>query len=197
MKNIAAIVLASGLSRRFGSSKLQADFHGQPLGTIIQKLLAKLPDNTAAQITETILVTTGRESPVIAGPGSRIIINQQPELGQSHSLVLGLQSANEADGALFLNADQPFLTEQVISRILNEFAVTDKIIVPRANGLPQSPCLFPKRFFPLLLKIRGDKGGREIYQAIPEETVFLDFDNNNLFFDIDTPEDYLTAVKML
>lgn len=196
MKKVTAIIMASGLSQRFGSNKLQTNFGGQMLGTIIQNQLLKLKNDCSAKyITDIILVTTTEAAAV--SPNIRVIINKQPTLGQSHSLVLGLQATGSVDGVLFLNADQPFLNKKIILALLEEFFRTDKIIVPQVNGQPQSPCIFPQRFFPLLLKIRGDKGGREIYQSHLSETVFLDFPDENYFFDIDTPEDFKTAIKIL
>ena len=69
--------------------------------------------------------------------------------------------------------------------------------MPRCDGRPQSPCIFPAAFREELTGITGDRGGRQVYQRHPEAVVFCDFSSGQEFLDIDTIEDREAALAAL
>ena len=192
-KKIAAALLCSGLGRRMGSgNKLLLDFDGKSLYRHIGEKIASYPELLKYVVTcYDEIAEWGTKN------GFILLDNKNHTEGIAASIRLAVRQAERdgADGLLFCNADQPLLSSAAIERIINEFAVTDKIIVPHCKGVPGSPCLFPKRFFVELGGLTGDKGGRKIYSKQLAAVQFVDFADSAEFMDIDTNDDLVNLIN--
>jgi len=109
--DLAIILLASGLSKRFGTEdKLLANLNGRPLGSYAAS-------HFAAQRTELhcAIVPAGDEqrAELYRTHGWHILTNPDPELGQGNSLSIAAKhlQSSRASGALILLADMPFVTK--------------------------------------------------------------------------------------
>ena len=92
--------------------------------------------------------------------------------------------------AMFLLGDQPFVDAELINWLLDRFRRSDKdICVPVCHGKRGNPTLFTRAFYPQLLNIRGDVGGRQVIQAHPESVLYVVIDNPLYLQDIDTSGD--------
>ena len=99
---IGCVVLAAGNARRFGSNKLKAEVDGESL---IHRALEAVPSGLV-----TVVVSQYPEILALAGEyGFAAVLNDQPGLGLSRSVRLGLEQLLDCDGVLFLVADQPWL----------------------------------------------------------------------------------------
>ena len=95
--NLSLVVLAAGASRRFGAAnKLLQLLDGKPLLCHTLELAAALP------VMQRAAVCSVETAPLAEAAGFTVLLNPQPELGQSHSLRLGLAACRESDGCLFL-----------------------------------------------------------------------------------------------
>ena len=93
--NLSLVVLAAGASRRFGAAnKLLQLLDGKPLLCHTLELAAALP------VMQRTAVCSVETAPLAKAAGFTVLLNPQPELGQSHSLRLGLAACRESDGAL-------------------------------------------------------------------------------------------------
>ena len=158
---IGCVVLAAGNARRFGSNKLQVQVDGESL---IRRALETVPSGLV-----TVLVSQYPEILSLAGEyGFEAVLNDQPDLGLSRSVRLGLERLTDCGGVLFLVADQPWLK--------------------RAHGgVRGNPCLFPAQFYPELLALNGDRGGSAVIRNHEADLILLETDALELT-DIDTPE---------
>lgn len=183
---IAAVVLAAGLSRRMGQDKLLLPLNGQTVFTYSVDLVADL------SFDQRVLVTNTPEIKDYAQRhGCEVVPSPDAALGMGHSVAAGAQAVDERmTAAIFLNADQPFLTAELVHTLCKTCLDTDKITVPRIDGRPSSPCVFPKRFLPELMTLTGDQGGKRVYRQYPEQTVFVDWMEERTLVDLDDPETY-------
>ena len=118
----------------------------------------------------------------------------QPELGQSHSLRLGLAACRESDGCLFLTGDQPFLSVETLHRLINAWEKEPGGIWGcEFEGRFSIPSIFPAAVYGELLTQGGDVGGREVMRAHPELVHTIPAPPQE-HFDIDTVAD-LTAAQ--
>lgn len=184
---VSAIVLAAGLSRRMGFNKLTADLCGAPMLSRVLELVASYG------FYERLLVTTENVvGEVIIPEGFTVVINRNPEEGQSSSLRLGVSTAR-GDAYLFFPADQPFLTHAVPDRLIAGYNGR-AIRVPTVGGEPRSPALFPALLRDELLELRGDVGGRSLYKKHFTLCEYIAFDDiAGMLRDIDTPDDLDSA----
>ena len=128
--------------------------------------------------------------------GFLAVRNDAPEEGVSRSIRLGLRAAEPCSAVLFLVGDQPLLTAGSVRRILAAGRENpDKIIVPqRPDGQSGNPCLFPAAFFPELLSLEGDRGGRRVIRAHPEAVFPVSVPEEELA-DTDTKEELRRLAK--
>jgi molybdenum cofactor cytidylyltransferase len=189
---ISVILLAAGLSQRMGQDKLLLDYRGKTLLQRAVDLMDCLP------VFDKILVTTSaRLSKLALPPGInnpshtiQVLVNTNPEAGQSGSLRLGV-SAAAGDAYLFMAADQPKLTPNALRVLLNLAKQNPgKIIYPQIGKNPCMPALFPACFREELLRLTGDTGGRVLRQAHPEACLSFEPENPQEYMDIDSEEDY-------
>jgi len=173
---ITGIILASGLSRRFGEEdKLLFNINKK---TLIEQVCENAAKSNLGEI---ILVYSNYKIGKLI-QNNRIIkvYNDNPQLGMSNSLSLGIkESSIKTKGYLFLLGDQPYIDEKIINEILMNFKDnSNSIIVPVFNGLNSNPVLFSNIFKNNLLNIKGDKGGRDLINKFNSSVVKINFKNN-------------------
>ena len=179
---IAAILLASGFSKRFGErNKLLFPFHGKPLARYTLELAAELGFSGGI-----FFVTAQDEVSALAHdlPGVKLIKNTAPEKGQRESVRLGTNAAAVADYYLFFVCDQPFLDTDTVRRILEE-RQPGCIVEPRYKGMPGNPCLFSKSFREELLALGEDETPRLIKERHQDAVRGVEVSNSLVLEDID------------
>lgn len=189
---IGAVLLAGGASRRFGAdNKLLASVDGQPMITrVAREVLTAGVDG--------IVVVTGAEHEgyvaALAGLTLRIVPNSNWDDGIGGSIAVGVGALSTSlDGAFIVPGDLPNLSARVFRRLIEVFAEHDAsdVIVPvTADGEQRNPVLWPKALFPRLAQLTGAKGGKSLLDTLGEARVDVAFDDERLFSDIDTTDDY-------
>ena len=177
---IGCVVLAAGNARRFGSNKLKAEVDGESL---IHRALEAVPSGLV-----TVVVSQYPEILALAGEyGFAAVLNDQPGLGLSRSVRLGLEELLDCDGVLFLVADQPWLKRDSAEALAALWAQNPgKIAAMAHGGIRGNPCLFPARFYPELLELTGDRGGSAVIRRHEDALILLETDALELA-DVDTP----------
>ena len=177
---IGCVVLAAGNARRFGSNKLKAEVDGESL---IRRALEAVPSGLV-----TVVVSQYPEILALAGEyGFEAVLNDQPGLGLSRSVRLGLEQLLDCDGVLFLVADQPWLKRDSAEALAALWAQNPgKIAAMAHDGVRGNPCLFPARFYPELLELTGDRGGSAVIRRHEDALILLETDALELA-DVDTP----------
>lgn len=180
MSDPVCVILAAGLSLRFGRPKQLALFEGE---TLIHRAVRIA---LAAGCSRTIVIVPA-DSPEIRRELSSLAVeimeNSNPRAGMSSSMRLAAHAA--ADGPLLLTlADQPHVTSEHLRALI---ATQAPIAVTRFNGTTGPPAFFDERFLPLLLTLTGDHGAREIVRAHHDQVTEIPFDGAAV--DIDTEDD--------
>ncbi|HET7718144.1 MAG TPA: molybdopterin-binding/glycosyltransferase family 2 protein [Bauldia sp.] len=185
---VAAIVLAAGQGRRMGgTNKLAATIGGRPLVRIAAE--AALSSRAAP-----VVIVTGHEPDnvraALDGLDVRLVHNPDYGDGLSTSLRRGVAALPEdVDGAVVLLADMPGVDAAIIDRMIGAFdpAGGTLIVVPTFDGKRGNPVLWSRRFFPDLMAVSGDTGGRHLIGENPEAVAELEI-GAAVALDVDTPE---------
>ena len=188
-REVAAIVLAAGRSRRMGAvNKLLEDVDGAPL--VRHAARAALESRARP-----VIVVTGHEAERVGGAleGLDIKIVDNPAYGEglSASLRAGIEAVPEsASGALICLGDMPRLAPDHLDRLIDAFEAEsgDAIIVPTVKGKRGNPVLWPRRYFAELARVRGDVGGRHLIGQHAHAVLEVEMADEAVFVDVDTPE---------
>lgn len=108
---VGCVIMASGLSRRFGANKLLADFCGQPM------LCRAFAATAAPSISARIVVTRSEEVQALCrAQGVPVLLHSLP--GRNDTVRLGLsallEQLPELSGCMFLPGDQPLLRRETV-----------------------------------------------------------------------------------
>lgn len=191
--NVSAIVMAAGLSKRMSRNKLKMKINNKYIFEYILETIK----NCGTCFSEIIVVAKDDVVLRKAGElGYKYVENEMPHLGQSVSVKLGIENTNMANGYMFLVADQPFIKESTIKKLLAVFEKNpNSIIVACYNGINSNPVIFPEIFREHLLRLEGDTGGRIIIKNNPDKIIKVHIQSDDEFMDIDTMEDYVVAAE--
>ena len=188
--SVSGILLAAGRSLRFGEETKQLlDFAGEPL---IRRVAAQACRSLLGEVVAVVGHRARAVEAALVGLDLRSVSNSRYREGRSGSIAVGIRSIDQgAEAALFMTADQPLLTKDVIDRIVTRYTRTRAVIVvPSFEGQRGSPVLFARKLFADLQALRKDRGGREIIRRFPELVVEVELESARPLADIDTPADY-------
>lgn len=186
---VTAILLAAGSSRRFGSEKPLALYHGRPLYEHALESLASSP-----AVGEILVIVRPEFQLPPERPRVRFIVNPDHEEGMGSSLRAGVRAASaDTTAYLIALADMPAVGPKLIAAMI-EFHRTSgaRIAVPRYEGHRGHPVLIDGDLRDALLGVTGDVGAREIIDAHPEWVGYMETNDEGAVFDVDEPEDLLS-----
>lgn len=185
---ITGIIMASGYSKRMKKNKLLLEVFGKSMVEHIIEIVKE------AVFDDLLLVYKDKEVKDKAQKYNiKLLFNSLANQGQSEAIKLGVINSNiKTDGYMFLTCDQPFLSAEVIGKLIEKFKENEEyIIVPLYGGKPGNPCIFPKKFKEQLLSLSGDIGGRAIIKEYPGNVQYVNIENKQAGLDIDSWDDYL------
>jgi molybdenum cofactor cytidylyltransferase len=160
LNRAAIILLASGLSRRYGSrDKLTANLGGKHLIEHSASELAKLP--ALARVAVTPADRHELKDHLI----NRFVIalNKKPKHGLGHSIALGVQVALQfkPDAIVICMSDMPFIEGWLIEALLAKLGDADIVHAGAAERV-HPPTAFGAACFDQLKALDGDDGAKRI-----------------------------------
>jgi len=189
MYDIAAIVLAAGLSRRMGDvNKLLIEIDGTPM---IRATVAACCAVCDAPVTVVTGHQSGQIERVLEGLDVRFIHNPDFASGQQGSVAAGLRAAPEAGTTLVVLGDQPLLDRSALERLLAVHQASDqtRITLPVNGAERGNPLLIPLALKRSLMADRANPGCRKFTHDHPDKVNPVALRDPAYFTDLDTLED--------
>lgn len=192
-KKIYLILLASGLSKRFGENKLLLEINNKYLYRYVLEAYSKI------DFYKKIIVSKYEEILDYARKSTDFITvyNDEAELGVSSSIKKAVSYIKESKdfdentGFMFAVCDQPLTRTETIIKLIEAFNEEDKgIIVPFCNNNMYNPKIFSSKYSDELLDLSGDNGGKTLIKKNMSDLFYVIFNNEEEFFDIDTRENF-------
>jgi molybdenum cofactor cytidylyltransferase len=186
---INAIILAAGQSKRMGKPKPLLRFGDK---TFLEQIISVLKLSDVDRIT----VVLGAEAETIKSSvdlsETNIVINKDYLKGQLSSLIAAIEDTpEETEAVLLCLADAPFVSKEVVNKIVSKFKETNNpIIVPIFNGERGHPTLFSKSLFNELLNAPQDQGARYVLYSNEEKVLEVEISESGFLISIDTPDEY-------
>lgn len=180
--DVAAVVLAAGESRRFGSPKQLALLDGR---TLLEHVLEAARSAGLRPVVAVVPVWLTRPA-AATDPGLTWVRNPAPERGMSHSLRLGLAALPpEVEAAVVLLGDEPRVPPSHL-RALVAARGPHPFVATRVDGLLVPPLLIERSHFAVALRVSGDIGLRDLVRGAPELVASVPVPS---VLDVDTPDD--------
>ncbi|MGI0090598.1 MAG: nucleotidyltransferase family protein [Nitrososphaerales archaeon] len=187
-RKVACIILAAGMSTRFGSLKQLVEIEGRPL---LQRAVDIANDSNA----DYVILVIGAHSSEILGKvqtgRAQVVFNKDYERGQSTSLRCGIANLpDDCAGTIIMVADQPFLKSEYLNEMILIFEQKcgdSEVVALSHAGEPRNPVLVPKELFPIMSEIKGDIGARSVIQNY-DKLRLVEIQDERAFLDVDTKQ---------
>ena len=185
VSGLCSIVLASGISIRFGSNKLMASLAGKPVIAHTIEKLGKL-----SEIFEKSIVITRYEEIATLCEIHKANFVLHDLSYKNDTVRLGVEALGKKPGYIFLQADQPLVTEETLTALALSWQ-NDKGSIWRVSfdGADYTPVIFPEKFYDDLRNLPKDSGGNAIIKSNSGVVKRLEAKGEFEVMDIDEPSD--------
>jgi molybdenum cofactor cytidylyltransferase len=189
VSGVGAVILAAGSSSRMGRPKQVLSFQGE-------SLLRRAARAALGAGCRPVVVVTGAHAELsrreLKGLDVREAFNSHWETGMASSIRAGVENLIDADpdaaAAVLLLCDQPLVTADVISGLVEAHRATGRPVIASAYGGSFGvPALFERTLFDELTRLEGPAGAKEVIRRHASEASFLPFQGGEV--DVDTPDD--------
>ena len=120
-----------------------------------------------------------------------LIDNTDWALGLSQSIRAGVRHVSdhrEIDAIFIFLADQPFIQANDMNRMIALYLEhPERCVATSYDAQPGVPAIFPRKYFPSLLNLSGDKGAKPFLDQLGSEIILY---RHQGIADVDTWSDY-------
>ncbi len=194
-KRHVAIILAAGLSKRFGSQKLLFPIKGIPIIEMTLKPFLLLQE--LAKIIVVVGDRMGDIKRVLSTYPVTFVYNPLYEKGMASSLKAGLLHIEDEDEVFIHLGDKPFVKTDLLKVMIEEASKKfPHIVVPVHGGVRGHPILVgPGSYLKAISNIDGEEGLRYVIEGEEKNVVHIQADES-ILMDIDTPDDLKNIERM-
>jgi molybdenum cofactor cytidylyltransferase len=193
---IIAVVLSAGESSRMGRPKALLPIEGQKF---IERIIRVIGQSRVGRT----IVVLGHHADQLRGQIEHlpveVVINPDYRSGQLSSLQAAIRHVSDddrCDGMLVHLVDHPFIDVALVDALIESFFETKKmIVVPRYKGKRGHPVIFSRQLFDDLLNAPLEQGAKAVVNAHRQETLEIEWQDEGITLDIDTPELYRQHVR--
>ena len=126
-------------------------------------------------------------------PNVKVVINQNYEKEMFSSIQVGISAINEGDAVLIGLVDHPFITGEIINKLIGKFD-GNSILIPAYKGRKGHPIIIPLSLKDEILSMKPeDHSLRDVINNHRDIVKIVEVDTDSILFDMDTPEKFEEA----
>jgi len=191
-RKLFGALLAGGNSRRMGKdNKLLLEIEGIPL---VRKIVLEMLKSNLDGYQVVLGYEADKVAEVLKDLPIQFLVNPLWENGQASSLKTAVENLDtEVSDLLVMLADLPGVTSEHINFLIENHS-EDKssnniITVPCYKGQRGNPVIWGEAFFPDLVKLEGDTGGRVLFPHHPAAMNLVEVHTDCVITDTNTPQE--------
>ena len=186
---IWAVVLAAGESRRMGTQKLLLPFGD---ATVVEAVVRAALASSIGRAVAVLGADRDAVRAKIEPSGVDFAVNERFADGMLSSIQTGFRALPpEAEAAVIMLGDQPFLPSSVVDAVVRGYRESLKgIVIPVFRTRRGHPVLVDLKYRDEVLALDPADGLRRLMRTHPEDIAEVEVDDANILRDLDTPEDY-------
>lgn len=191
MKKTGAVIVAAGLSSRMKAFKPSLPFGDS---TVANHTISKLKKLNIDPITVVVGHKSDELKKSIFYDDIRYVQNEKySETQMFDSVVLGVKDImNLCERIMIMPMDLPTILEETLEKVLS---VDAELVRTTFNGKPGHPIIVTNEFAKSLSNYSGEDGLRGAMEAYDSPITNVDVDDEAVYFDIDTPEEYTELIE--
>ena len=195
MRDVAALILAAGRSRRMGAFKPLLPFGKQ---TVIQSCIDYLRRGGVG----TIVVVLGHRANEVRDrlENQTVQFTTNPDLdsAMSASIVAGIRVLpTSAQAVLIAPVDHPAVPPAVVSNLIDEWEKGALLVIPTWQARGGHPVLIDMRYREQLQNLDPARGLRSLFEAHPGDVKRFPVDSPFVARDMDTWDDYSALYRQV
>ncbi len=196
--SIGCIVLASGISKRFGNeNKLTVNFNGKAVIEYILQSVSKGPFMLSVCVTQRTEIKD-----FCNNYNMPFVMHNFTEKKDTVRIGLDfLLKKGNFDGIMFCVADQPYLTLSTIQKLCDDFKNHPHSIVRAASYdekgelFQGNPVIFPSTLFEELQLLQDGENGRNVIVKHQDIVRLIPIQDRLELMDIDTPKEIVRIIQ--
>jgi molybdenum cofactor cytidylyltransferase len=180
---VGAVVLAAGASKRLGEPKQLVRLGVENL---LERSVRVVRESSCSPI---VVVLGASAASILAGcdlVNTVIVLNEDWAEGMGSSVRAGVGTLRDIDACLVMTCDMPAVTASHLRLLM----ATGEVTASSYAGRRGVPAYFPVDTFPLLMKLDGDAGARELLRSAR----CVELSDGEL--DVDTVSDLERALRL-
>ena len=187
---ISLIILAAGMSTRFGGNKLLKKINDS---TMIENVVKSAVSSEADEVVVVLGYEAEKIKEVLKKFSCKFVYNPDYKSGQSSSVKVGVKFVmNYADAVMILPGDIALITPRSINLVIDEYKRSKSpIVVASYQGRAGHPILFDRSLFNELMEINEETMGlKAVINRHKDVVKKVDVGSDEVLIDIDTEEDF-------
>lgn len=192
---LAAAILSAGESKRMGTPKALLPYRGR---TFLEHLLEVTRD---ARVGATRIVL-GASADAIRDKlhldAGSVVVNGDWEKGQLSSIQAAVRSlaTHETEGMILCPVDHPIVSAKLVSRLIDEFYSSGKLVVlPTYGGRRGHPLIFRASLYEELLRASPEVGARQVVWAHEKDVLEVETEEAGIVLNLNDPDTLRRALE--
>jgi molybdenum cofactor cytidylyltransferase len=194
MRDIWAIILAAGESKRMGFPKMLLSINGK---TMLENVILNV---TGSDIDHAVVVL-GADSELLTDITSKyyvkICLNDNYKEGMLSSVKCGFRNLPlDFEAVMIFQGDQPFITRKVINKVIETYKNSDKgIVIPVHENKRGHPLLVNRKYMDKIDQLDNGVGLRSLAYTFYDDVLEVETYDPGILSDFDTYTDYLKVIN--
>ena len=166
--------------------------------TVIEMLLYEYEDSNLNGTVVVLGAHRDKIRPLITRkfPNVKIVINQNYEKEMFSSIQTGVSVISDGDAILVGLVDHPFITKEIINKLINEFD-GNSILIPAYKDRKGHPIIVPLSLKGEILSMKAENHSlRDVINNHKDIVKIVEVNTDSILFDMDTPEKFKEAKEI-